>query len=123
MTHDYSSKIPGKVLDELVKEGVIERDCAFYQYKGLTWNVAQRDIFDPDSYHIFEYNDSFFKHAKLTVLDDIIDVDPKYDTGEYMVFSSHKKAKEYIRKTYRRLLDKIIELKNNETKEILDVLT
>lgn len=122
MIQEFSSKVPGKVLDELVKEGVIERDSAFYQYKGLTWNVGQRDIFDPDVYHIFEYNDSFFNHAKLTGTIDIIDVDPKYDTGEYMVFKSHRATKNYIRKTFKRFMDKIIELKNKETEKALDVL-
>lgn len=121
MNQDYGNKIPVKVLEELVKEGVLEYDGGVYQYKDLTWNVGEADVFDSSVYHIFDYNDSFFNHAEL-ICSDVIDVDPKYDTGDYMVFKSKQATKDYIRKTFKRFLDKIVELKNKETEKALDVL-
>lgn len=110
-----------KVLDELAAEDIIDNDnYVDYCYKGLGWAVGLPSISDSNIYQIHEYTNTFFKHAVLC--GDDLWVDPKYDTGEYMIFDSNKSAKEYIRSIYKRMMNKVIELKNKETMKVIDSL-
>ena len=107
-------------VDALIREGVIQETGTGYVYAGFCWGAV-----DPrmgGKFAVYEYNGKFYARACLDEFGSL-KVTNEIGTGTVdKPFAGREQAMRYVRETYRRMCDKLIELRNRETAKAIDAL-